>query len=52
MESEDLPEEIDEWYIRAIKIDRHWRQMKAEEKFYGQERKEVPKPVARTLFTP
>ena len=35
MESEDPPEEIDDWYRRAIKMDRHWRQMKAEEKFYG-----------------
>ena len=52
MESEDPPEEIDDWYRRAIKMDCHWRQMKAEEKFYGRERKEAPKPVARPLFTP
>ena len=52
MESEDPPEEIEDWYRRVIKMDRHWRQMKAEEKFYRRERKEAPKPVARPLFTP
>jgi len=52
MEAEEPPEMIGEWYERATRTDQNWRQIKAEERFYGRERKEPPKLVVKLPFTP
>ena len=47
MESEDPPNSIDEWYERSMRLDRVWRQSKAEEEYYKKGHVEHKKPAPK-----